>query len=92
MLYKKLLKYWLPVIIWMGVIVWTSTGVFSYEHTSRFIVPVLQFLFPSLSLDHVNMLHELIRKSTYIGIYFVLGLLLFRASVVTLRKNDASGG
>jgi VanZ family protein len=78
MLYKKLLKYWLPVIIWMGVIVWTSTGVFSYEHT--------------LSLDHVNMLHELIRKSTYIGIYFVLGLLLFRASVVTLRKNNASGG
>ena len=92
MLLRKFLKYWLPVFIWMGVIIWVSTGVFSYECTSRFIVPVLHVLFPWLSPDSVNTLHELIRKSARITMYIILGLLLVRASVVVLRKNGASGG
>ena len=87
MLLRKFLKYWLPVIIWMGVIIWVSTGIFSYECTYRFIIPVLHFLFPWLSPESVNMLHELIRKSARITMYIILGLLLVRASVVVLRKK-----
>jgi VanZ family protein len=76
---QNFLKYWLPVILWMGVIFWMSTGTFSSEHTSRFIVPLLNFLFPWLSPQNVDLIHELIRKAVHVAEYFILGLLLFRA-------------
>jgi VanZ family protein len=63
----------------MGVIFWMSTGIFSSEHTSRFIVPILHFLFPSLLPQDLNMIHGMIRKAGHVTEYFILGLLLFRA-------------
>jgi len=75
----NLIKYWLPVILWMGVIFGMSTRTFSSEHTSRFIVPLLNFLFPWLSTQYVDLIHELIRKAVHVAEYFILGLLLFRA-------------
>jgi len=77
--HKNFILYWLPVILWMGVIFWMSTGMFSSEHTSRFIVPILHFLFPSLLPQDVNMIHEVIRKAGHVTEYFILGLFLFRA-------------
>jgi VanZ family protein len=56
-----------------------STGTFSSEHTSRFIVPLLNFLFPWLSPQDVDMMHELTRKTGHVVEYFILGLLLFHA-------------
>ncbi len=73
------IKYWLPVILWMGVIFGMSAGTFSSEHTSRFIAPLLHFLFPWLSPQDMDLIHELIRKAGHVSEYFVLGLLLFRA-------------
>ena len=81
------LKYWLQVILWMGVMFWMSTGTFSSEHTSRFIVPLLNFLFPWLSPQDVDMMHELTRKTGHVVEYFILGLLLFRAF-----RSDSSQG
>jgi VanZ family protein len=78
-LYKNFILYWLPVILWMCVIFWMSTGMFSSEHTSRFIVPILHFLFPSLFPQEIDMIHEVIRKAGHITEYFILGLFLFRA-------------
>jgi len=76
---QNFLKYWLPVILWMGVIFGASTGTFSSEQTSRFIVPLLHFLFPWLSPQDMDLIHELIRKAGHVTEYFILGLLLFRA-------------
>lgn len=78
-LQRDFVKYWIPVIIWMGFIFWMSTGTFSSEHTSRFIVPFLQSLTPGLSMQDIDFIHELIRKSGHLSEYFVLGLLSFRA-------------
>jgi VanZ family protein len=80
-------KYWLPVILWMGIIFGMSTGTFSSEHTSRFIVPVLHFLFPWLSPQDVDLIHELIRKAGHVSEYFILGLLLFCA----FRSDSVQG-
>jgi len=63
----------------MGVIFGLSTDMFSSDHTSRFIVPLLNFFFPFLSTQNVELIHELIRKSAHVTEYFILGLLLFRA-------------
>ena len=73
------IKYWLPVILWTVVIFGMSTDTFSSEHTSRFIVPLLNFLFPFLSPLSVDLIHELIRKSAHVTEYFILGWLLYRA-------------
>jgi len=78
-LHRNFIKYWLPVIFWMGVIFLMSTGTFSSEHTSRFIVPFLHFLFPWLSQQDVDMIHGMTRKAGHVTEYFILGLLLFRA-------------
>ena len=84
---QNFLKYWLSVILWMGVMFWVSTGTFSSEHTSRFIVPLLHFLFPWLLPQDVDMMHELTRKTGHVIEYFILGLLLFRAF-----RSDSSQG
>jgi len=56
-----------------------SIGLFSSEHTSRIIVPVLNFLFPGLDLSLVDMIHGLIRKAGHVIEYFILGILFFQA-------------
>lgn len=78
-LQRDFMKYWIPVVIWMCFIFWMSTGTFSSEHTSRFIIPLLQSLSPWLSPEDVDLIHELIRKSGHLSEYFILGLLAFRA-------------
>ncbi|SEM39273.1 VanZ like family protein [Syntrophus gentianae] len=71
------LKYWLPVLLWMGVIFGMSTGTFSADHTSRFIGPLLHFLFPGLPEQDIELFHGMIRKAGHVSEYFILGLLFF---------------
>jgi VanZ family protein len=73
------LKLWLPAVAWAGVISILSTEVFSSDHTSRFIVPVLHWLFPAASADTLEFLHMLVRKSAHLTEYFILSFLLMRA-------------
>jgi VanZ family protein len=79
MLNRKHIKYWLPVIAWMGIIFYMSTDLFSSDNTSRIIEPILYFLFSGISPDDVVLLHWLIRKAGHVIEYFILGLLLFWA-------------
>ena len=73
------LKLWLPAVAWAGVISILSTDVFSSDHTSRFIVPVLHWLFPSAGPDTLEFLHMLVRKSAHLTEYFIFSILLMRA-------------
>ena len=63
----------------MVVIFWMSTGMFSSEHTSQIIVPVLNFLYPGLSPDQIDMIHGLFRKAGHVTEYFLLGIFFFHA-------------
>ena len=56
-----------------------STDSFSKEHTSRVIVPILQWLLPRASAETIEFLHFLIRKCAHLFEYFVFSVLLFRA-------------
>jgi VanZ family protein len=76
---RAILKYWLPVILWMVLIYVASTTAFSAEHTSRFIRPILRLFFPHASEPELRFLHGIVRKAAHLTEYFVLGLLLFRA-------------
>ncbi len=76
---SKLLRYWVPVVLWVGFTFVMSTGAFSSENTSLIIVPVLKFLFPHITPHQLVVVHGIIRKMAHLTEYFVLSLLLFRA-------------
>jgi VanZ family protein len=82
---KKIVKYWIPVILWMGFTFLMSTGLLSGDNTSHIIVPILRFLMPSISPHQLLLLHAVIRKLAHLTEYFVLSLLLFRAF-----RNDSA--
>lgn len=72
-------KNWLPAIAWACLISLFSTDVFSSEHTSRFIIPVLHLLIPQASAETLELLHAIIRKTAHFTEYFIFSILLMRA-------------
>jgi len=69
---------WLPVVVW-GILIFTmSTSTFSALNTSKFIEPILQWIFPLASKDTLTVLHALVRKSAHFTEYAVLFWLLVR--------------
>ena len=76
---QAFLKYWLPVVIWLGVIFVGSTDVLSAEHTSRFLVPFLRWLDPHISLVEINSIQSAIRKLAHLVEYLILAALFWRA-------------
>jgi len=76
---KTFLKYWLPLLIWLGVIFVDSTDLMSAQHTSRFIVPFLRWLNPDISWVAIDTIHIVIRKMAHVSEYAILALMLWRA-------------
>ena len=70
---------WIAPLLWIVVIFLFSTDSFSASGTSRFIVPALKFLLPSLSPEQLVLGHAVCRKAGHVLEYFVLGILLCRA-------------
>jgi VanZ family protein len=71
-------KSWLPAVLWAAVICSLSTDIFSSEHTSLIIVPILHWLFPHAGVATIETLHGLIRKSAHFTEYFFFSMLLLR--------------
>jgi len=82
---RVFLKYWLPLLIWIGVIFVGSTDLMSAEHTSRFLVPILHWLKPDMAPETLRSIHFAMRKSAHVFEYAILALLLWRA----LRSGSA---
>ncbi len=69
---------WLPAIAWAIVISSASTEAFASGHTSRIIIPLLQWLFPAASSETLDLLHGFIRKSAHFMEYFLFSIFLLR--------------
>ena len=76
---KPFLKYWLPLVIWLGVMFVGSTNLMSSEHTSRYIVPFLLQLKPGMSPRTIWIILVVARKCAHVTEYAILALLLWRA-------------
>ena len=76
---KSFLKYWLPVLIWLGFIFVGSTDAFSAEQTSRFLIPLLRWLKPDISLEALAQIHFLLRRLGHVTEYAILAMLFWRA-------------
>ncbi len=68
-----------PLIVWIGVVLFASTGAASMSETSRFIRPLLHFLFPNTPEEILTVYHGCIRKLAHLTEYAVLAFLAARA-------------
>ena len=80
MSFREFFKAWLPVIVWMAIMFIGSTDLMSAEHTSRFLMPLLRWLNPDISLATIAHIHFLVRKAAHATEYAILTALIFRAS------------
>ena len=76
---KSFLKYWLPVVIWLGLIFIGSTDLLSAEHTSRIIDPILRWFNPDVSIATIARVQFFLRKAGHLSEYALLAMLLWRA-------------
>ena len=68
-----------PLILWISIILSASSDQASMSQTSRFIGPLLQFIFPGASADTIYLYHHYIRKLGHFTAYFTLAFWVFRA-------------
>lgn len=68
-----------PLFIWICVILFLSSGQASMPQTSRFIKPLLEFLFPSASAETLIIYHGYIRKLAHFTEYAIVGFFAARA-------------
>ena len=85
---RHLFIRWVPLLIWMALIFKGSSDLLSGEHTSRFFVPFMHWLFgPRLSPDQIGYAHFLFRKCGHLTEYAVL-CVLFRRALASLPCFD----
>jgi VanZ family protein len=75
----------LPVALWLVVILSFSTDAASAQRTSRFLGPLIAWLFPHWDEATRAAAHFAIRKTAHVTEYALLAVLLLRA----LRGNSA---
>jgi VanZ family protein len=73
------IRLWIPVLLWMLLIFIGSTDVLSSRHTSRFIGPVLRWIWPAVSEATIERVQYAVRKGGHLSEYAVLALLVRRA-------------
>ncbi len=74
----RLVRY-APVLFWIGVIFYLSSGAGAMSETSRFVRPVLEFLFPSADAETIKAYHGYVRKFAHFAEYAMLAYFAARA-------------
>jgi VanZ family protein len=75
----SLLLRWGPLILWLVVASLLSTDGLSGRQTSRYLIPLLHWVFPAVSLKTLIALHVGIRKAIHVFEFGVLAWLWYRA-------------
>jgi VanZ family protein len=76
--WRERISAYAPLLFWIGVIFYLSSSSGSFSETSRFIGPLLAFLFPDAAPETLTQYHGYIRKFAHIAVYLVLGFLALR--------------
>jgi VanZ family protein len=86
----RLLSRYLPLIGWLAFISFASSASFSAGNTSRFIGPLILWLFPDTSPERLLMIHMITRKAAHFIEYAILGFLAARAFRTSERPAISS--
>jgi VanZ family protein len=73
----RLFRY-VPLILWIGLILLASTTPASMNNTSRFVRPVLEFIFPNATENTLVIYHTYIRKLAHLTEYAALAFFAAR--------------
>lgn len=71
----------------MFLIFTASSDTHSAQHSSSLFVPLLHWLFPSMSAERLDAIHYLFRKCGHLTEYALLALFLWRAIYQPKRKD-----
>jgi len=74
----RIIRY-APLVLWVGVIMFLSSGQASMSNTSRFVRPLLDFLFPNAPEELLIVYHGYIRKLAHVTEYAILSFWACRA-------------
>ena len=77
--FLRFLSRFAPVVLWLGFIFFASSNSFSASNTSRFIGPLVLWLFPDTSQETLTTIHFVVRKLAHFSEYALLGILAARA-------------
>jgi VanZ family protein len=83
---KQFLRYWLPLLLWMGVIFLGSADRESGPHASRILGPLLQWL--GFGLGAADAVLLLFRKLAHLTEYALLAVLAWRAIRRPVRADS----
>jgi VanZ family protein len=75
---RRWLTHYAPLVIWILVILGLGGPIGSMNETSRFIRPLLEFLFPTASPENLTFVHGMIRKSAHFVEYGILAIFAVR--------------
>jgi VanZ family protein len=75
---ERILRY-APLFLWIGVILFASTTQGAMSNTSRFIRPLLEFLFPNTPEETLILYHGYTRKLAHLSEYAILAFWASRA-------------
>jgi VanZ family protein len=74
------------VVAWIALVQIFASGSFAASETSRFIGPLLRWLFPDADADSIAAAHFAIRKSAHLVEYAILALLALRAFRLSFER------
>ncbi|HEU0253992.1 MAG TPA: VanZ family protein [Pyrinomonadaceae bacterium] len=86
----RFLSRYLPLLVWLAFISFASSDSFSAGNTSRFIGPLIRWLFPDASPDTLLVVHMITRKLAHFTEYAILGFLAARAFRTSERPAISS--
>jgi VanZ family protein len=75
---ERIIRY-APLFLWIVVILFASTTQGAMSNTSRFIRPLLEFLFPNTPEETLILYHGYIRKLAHLSEYAILAFWASRA-------------
>jgi VanZ family protein len=82
---------WLWVALWAAFVWWLGTDGFGLAATSRYLAPLIDWLFPHATAAQRFALLMAIRKLAHLSVYAVLAGLAFRAALVSGVTGLARG-
>ena len=85
---------WIAVVACIGLVLWLGSETFAANSTSRFVRPLLIYLFPEMTSRELWMAQVWVRKTAHALEYAALALLAFRAlwlSFETILARLAAG-
>ena len=91
-MFSRLLKAYLPVVLWMSIIFIGSTDLGSSQRTSRIIGPILRWFNPDVSDETIRIVQAFVRKGAHVSVYGVLAALVWRGRRVARGVKLHDGG